>query len=155
MLFRSRQVQFRVSSFEFLVAKAQRQSAGKCEASRSLILCPLSFVLCPLSSVLETSKPETRNQEARGGLSPSSLGSAWGTVPVESKRAGTVPVKSSSEFPVSSFWLPKPRGSRLENAKHRAARSYVLCLLSSVLETSKPETRKLRNSAVSAVFERL
>ena len=52
------------------------------------------------------------------------------------KRAGTVPDESCSgvsSFEVSSFWLPELSGRRLEHAKHRAARSSVLCLLSSVL----------------------
>ena len=39
--------------------------------------------------------------------------------------------------------MPKLRGSRLEHAKHHAARSSVLCLLSSVLET---RNQKLSNS---------
>ena len=46
-------------------------------------------------------------EEARGGLSPSS--------PVQSSKFIV------SSFEVSSFWLPKPRGSRLEHAKHRTA----------------------------------
>ena len=53
--------EFLVSRFR--VAKTQWKTAGTCEASRSLILCPLSFVLCPRNLKTRNPKPETRNQK--------------------------------------------------------------------------------------------